>query len=173
MYFASIWKLPVIFLCENNQYTEWTPTAQLTAGTIADRGRAMGVPGEQIDGNDVLVVHATAAAAVRRARAGEGPTLIECMTYRHEGHNQGEEVFTGNYRSADEIARWREADPIDRFIEHLVSQRLATSGEVELIDAEEQAGVDEAVAFAEASPYPDPEEALMHLFTGEADGVPA
>jgi pyruvate dehydrogenase E1 component alpha subunit len=173
MNIASIWKLPVIFLCENNQYTEWTPTKQLTAGTIADRGAAMNVPGVQVDGNDVLVVHEAASAAVRRARAGEGPTLIECMTYRHEGHNQGEEVFAGNYRGEDEVATWRAADPIDRFVEHLVSQGIATADDVAAIDDEERAGVDDAVAFAEASPYPDPEEALMHLFAGETREVPA
>jgi acetoin:2,6-dichlorophenolindophenol oxidoreductase subunit alpha len=173
MNLASIWKLPVIFLCENNQYTEWTPTKQLTAGTIAERGLAMEVPGVQIDGNDVLAVRDTAAVAVRRARAGDGPSLIECMTYRHEGHNQGEEVFTGNYRSKDEIATWRAADPIERFAEHLVSQGLATAADMDEIDAEERAGVDEAVAFAEASPDPDPEEALLHLFADEPKGVSA
>jgi acetoin:2,6-dichlorophenolindophenol oxidoreductase subunit alpha len=173
MNLASIWKLPVIFLCENNQYTEWTPTTQLTAGTIAERGLAMEVPGVQIDGNDVLAVHEAASEAVLRARAGDGPTLIECMTYRHEGHNQGEEVFTGNYRNEDEIATWRKADPIDRFAEHLVSRGIAADADLTTIDAEERAGVDEAVAFAEASPYPDPDEALMHLFTTEPGGVPA
>lgn len=173
MNLASLWKLPVIFVCENNGYTEWTPTEQLTAGTIAERGTAMGVPGEQIDGNDVLVVREAATRAVLRARAGEGPTLIECRTYRHHGHNQGEEAFTGNYRDADEIARWRAADPIKRFAERLVTAAHATEAELAGIDGEELARVEDAVAFAEASPYPDPEEALMHLFADEREEASA
>jgi pyruvate dehydrogenase E1 component alpha subunit len=171
MNLASLWKLPVIFLCENNQYTEWTPTTKLTAGTIADRGLAMGVPGEQIDGNDVMAVNEAAERAVARARAGEGPTLIECMTYRHHGHNQGEEVFTGNYRAENEIARWLDTDPIDAFSAHL--EGIGVERDViDRIDAEEQARVDEAVAYAEASPYPDPEEALLHLFSDRETEVP-
>jgi pyruvate dehydrogenase E1 component alpha subunit len=162
----------VIFLCENNHYSEWTPTTKLTAGTIADRGLAMGVPGEQIDGNDVLAVNEAAARAVARARVGEGPTLIECMTYRHHGHNQGEEVFTGDYRAEDEMARWRDADPIDAFSAHLAGTGVGRDV-IEHIDAEERTRVDEAVAYAEASPYPDPEEALMHLFSDRAKQVPA
>jgi TPP-dependent pyruvate/acetoin dehydrogenase alpha subunit len=167
MNLASIWHLPVIFLCENNGYTEWTPTEQLTAGKIADRGAAMGVPGEQIDGNDVLAVREAAMRAVARARAGEGPTLIECITYRHHGHNQGEEAFTGDYREAEEIARWRANDPLERFMERLAAAGTATEQDIAAIDSEEQARVDEAVEFAEASPYPDPEEALMHLFADD------
>ena len=164
MNLASLWKLPVIFLCENNQYTEWTRTAKLTAGNIFERGEAMGVPGEQIDGNDVLVVREVAERAVARARAGEGPTLIECMTYRHHGHNQGEEAFTGNYRAEDELAFWRERDPIEGLIAHLEATGVAKDA-IDAIDQQEQERVDEAQLFAEQSPYPDPEEALMHQFS--------
>jgi pyruvate dehydrogenase E1 component alpha subunit len=173
MNLASIWKLPVIFLCENNGYTEWTPTEQLTAGQIADRGIAMGVPGEQLDGNDVIAVREAATRAVARARGGEGPTLIECRTYRHHGHNQGEEAFTGNYRDEDEIARWRANDPIDRYMERLTASGVATKDEMAAMDLEEQARVEEGVEFAEASPYPDPEEALMHLFADDVEAVQA
>lgn len=171
MNLASIWRLPVIFLCENNGYTEWTPTEQLTAGKIADRGEAMGVPGEQIDGNDVMVVREAAARAVARARIGEGPTLIECRTYRHHGHNQGEEAFTGNYREEEEIARWRANDPLQKLMERLVTAGSATEHEMGAMDLEEQTRVGEAVDFAEASPYPDPEEALMHLFADDLNVV--
>ena len=95
---SAVWRLPVIFCCENNQYTEWTPTAAITAGRIADRAAPFGIPGEQIDGNDVLAVHEAIGRAVARGRAGEGPSFVECMTYRHHGHNEGEEAFSGKYR---------------------------------------------------------------------------
>jgi TPP-dependent pyruvate/acetoin dehydrogenase alpha subunit len=173
MNLASIWRLPVIFLCENNGYTEWTPTEQLTAGKIADRGEAMGVPGEQIDGNDVIAMREAATRAIKRARSGEGPTLIECSTYRHHGHNQGEEAFTGNYREEDEIARWRANDPIKRYVERLAASGVATEEEMAAVDLEERARVGEAVEFAEASSYPDPEEALMHLFADDLKAVRA
>jgi len=164
MNLAAIWKLPVIFCCENNGYTEWTPTEKLTAGRIADRGRALGIPGEQVDGNDVLAVREAARRAVARGRAGEGPTLIEAVTYRWHGHNEGEEAFAGEYRPQDEIALWKGKDPIGAFAKHLVSEGLVQEAALERIDAEEAATVREALAFAEASAVPDPDEALEHLF---------
>ena len=171
MNLAAIWKLPVIFLCENNGYSEWTPTSELTAGVIAERSHAFGIPGVQIDGNDVLAVRDAAREAVARARAGDGPSLIECLSYRHHGHSQGEEVFTGDYRGQRERESWLERDPIARFSAHLLASGTATQAEIDAIDAEEGARIEEAVAFAEASPYPDPEEALLHLFSPTRGGA--
>lgn len=168
MNLAAIWSLPVIFCCENNGYTEWTPTEKLTAGRIADRGRALGIPGEQVDGNDVLAMREAVDRAVARGRAGEGPTLIEAVTYRWHGHNEGEEAFSGDYRPEDEIALWKGKDPIAAFHKHLVSEGLAEESELERVDADETAGIEAALAFAEASPLPDPEEALEHLFATSA-----
>jgi TPP-dependent pyruvate/acetoin dehydrogenase alpha subunit len=167
MNLAAIWKLPVIFMCENNGYTEWTPTEKLTAGQIADRGRAFGIPSVQVDGNDVVAVHNAVAEAVERGRKGEGPTLIEARTYRWHGHNEGEEAFSGPYRSKDEIDDWKGKDPIAAFSARLVEWGVCTQEEIDAVDAEETERVKESVKFAEASPFPDPEEALMHLFYDE------
>ena len=105
MNLAAIWKLPVIFICENNGYTEWMRTEDITAGQINNRAESMEIPNSQIDGNDVLLVRKTVAQAVKRARAGEGPSMIEMKTYRWYGHNEGEEAFSGKYRPADELKR--------------------------------------------------------------------
>lgn len=167
MNLAAIWKLPVVFVCENNQYTEWTPTTKLTAGRIADRSAPFGIPGEQLDGNDVLAVREAASRGVARGRAGKGPTLIEAVTYRWHGHNEGEEVFSGKYRPDDEVAEWKALDPIARFRERLEEWGVLEPDGYEAIDGDERKRVDAAVAFAEKSPFPDPEEAL-ELFPVDA-----
>jgi TPP-dependent pyruvate/acetoin dehydrogenase alpha subunit len=163
MNLAAIWRLPVVFVCENNGYTEWTPTERLTAGKISRRSVPFGVPGLEVDGNDVLSVHAAARQAVRRARAGEGPTLIECRTYRWHGHNEGEEAFSGQYRPEAEQQEWRERDPITQLIGRLAARGVDTAV-IEQLDVAELAAVDQAVEFAERSPFPDPEDALADLF---------
>ena len=164
MNLAAIWKLPVIFAVENNGYTEWTPTEKLTAGRIVDRAAPFGIPAVQVDGNDVLAVRAAAEQAVARGRAGEGPTLIECLTYRWHGHNEGEETFAGNYRPQEEQDSWRAREPIAAYTRHLVATGTCSQDDVDRIDAEEVARVDEALAFAEQSPFPDPSEALEDVF---------
>jgi TPP-dependent pyruvate/acetoin dehydrogenase alpha subunit len=167
MNLAAVWKLPVVFMCENNGYTEWTPTEKLTAGRIADRGKPFGIPSVQVDGNDVLAVHEAVAEAVERARAGGGPSLIEAKTYRWHGHNEGEEAFSGAYRPKDEIAEWKGRDPIPAFTARLVEWGVLSPEAAGEVDAEEVQRVEVAVEFAEESPFPDPEEALMHLFYRE------
>jgi acetoin:2,6-dichlorophenolindophenol oxidoreductase subunit alpha len=167
MNLAAIWKLPVVFMCENNGYTEWTPTEKLTAGRIADRAKPFGIPSAQVDGNDVLAVHDAVAEAVERARAGGGPSLIEARTYRWHGHNEGEEAFSGPYRPKDEIEAWKGKDPIPAYAARLVEWGVLTQEDVVRVDAEETQRVDDAVEFAQQSPLPDPEEALMHLYFEE------
>jgi pyruvate dehydrogenase E1 component alpha subunit len=164
MNLARIWDLPVIFVCENNGYTEWTATEKLTAGRIADRGSPFGIPGVQVDGNDVAAVHAATREAVARARAGQGPSLIEARTYRWHGHNEGEEAFAGAYRPEEEQRHWREREPIAAYARRLIDAGVIDQAEWDRIDAEESAAVDESVRYAEASPFPDAEEALAHLF---------
>ena len=171
MNLAAIWKLPVIFVCENNGYTEWTATEELTAGRIVDRGTPMGIPGEQIDGNDVIAMREATERAVARARAGEGPTLIEAKTYRWNGHNEGEEVFAGEYRPKDEQASWKERDPILAYGNRLMAGGMLSQPEWDAIDAEEIARVDAAVVFADNSPFPDADEALEHLFSSDSQGA--
>jgi TPP-dependent pyruvate/acetoin dehydrogenase alpha subunit len=168
MNLAAIWRLPVIFVCENNQYTEWTTTSKLTSGRIADRGRALGVPGELLEGNDVLAVRESIRKAVERAREGEGPSLIEALTYRWHGHNEGEEAFSGAYRPADEIAEWKSRDPIEQFRMTLRESGILDDQGFAQVDKAEVDRVEEALAFAEAAEFPDPEEALDHLFPGDA-----
>lgn len=163
MNLAAIWKLPVVFVCENNGYTEWTPTGKLTAGAISDRGRPFGIPGVAVDGNDALAVRAAAEEAVARARRGDGPSLIEATTYRWHGHNEGEEAFAGDYRPQSEQDHWRALEPIARLRDHLARAGVAAD-RLDAVDAEEARRVEDAVAFAEASPFPDADEAVEHLF---------
>ena len=164
MNLAAIWKLPVIFVCENNGYSEWTPTEKLTAGRIADRGLPMGIPGVQVDGNDVEAVYHATRKAVERARAGEGPSVIEAKTYRWHGHNEGEEAFAGDYRPSEEQQHWRSIEPVARYAQVLAEQGVVDKVEFDAIDQEETAGVEASVEFALASPFPDPEEALQDVF---------
>lgn len=171
MNLAKIWQLPVIFVCENNGYTEWTPTEKLTAGRIADRGTPMGIPGTQVDGNDVLAVRDVVTQAVARARAGEGPSLIEAHTYRWHGHNEGEEAFAGAYRPEEEQQQWRAREPIAAYATRLIADGLLTQATWDAIDADEIAGIDAAVDFGKQSPFPDPEEALEHLYAPLPSGA--
>ena len=170
MNLAAVWKLPVIFVCENNGYSEWSPTETVTAGRIADRGTPMGIPGVQIDGNDVEAVRIATETAVARARAGEGPSLIEARTYRWHGHNEGEEAFAGNYRPQAEQDEWRAREPIAPYAEKLIAGGVIDQAEWDAIDAEETEAVEASVTFAENSPFPDPEEALQHLFAATENG---
>ncbi len=165
MNLAAIWRLPVIFVCENNQYTEWTATTKLTAGSIGERGTPLGIPGQTVDGNDVVEVYRATEAAVARARNGQGPSLLETVTYRWHGHNEGEEAFSGRYRPDEEIAEWKAKDPIAGFCGHLLEERVLDDPGLALIAEQERELIEEALAFAEASPEPDPEEALAHVFS--------
>jgi acetoin:2,6-dichlorophenolindophenol oxidoreductase subunit alpha len=161
---SSIWKLPVIFLCENNQYTEWMRTEVITAGRIADRAHPFLVPGVEADGNNVLAVRSAVAQAVERARAGEGPTLIEAVTYRHLAHNEGEEAFSGIYRPAEELAAWKARDPIPSFRAHLERELGVAASELDELEVQELRRIDQAVEFAQSSPFPDAAEALDDLY---------
>ena len=155
MNLASLWHLPVIFVCENNTYAEWTESVRLAAGSsIADRAVPFGIPAVEVDGNDVLAVRDVALAAVGRARHGRGPTLIEAHTHYFGGHFEGEEVFSGNYRSDIDIDAWRARDPITRLEQQLLGAGLAQPGDLEAIDEEERSGVEGAFRFALESPPP-------------------
>jgi pyruvate dehydrogenase E1 component alpha subunit len=164
MNLCAIWSLPVVFLCENNHYTEWMRTEDITAGEIADRSKAFGIPGAQVDGNDVLAVREEAQRAVDRARAGEGPSLIEAETYRHHGHNEGEEVFSGPYRPQDEIDEWVVRDPLVLFRDQLVERGAAPAERFEEIEERERALIEDAYEYAEGSPLPKPESVHDDLY---------
>lgn len=160
---ASIWNLPVLFVCENNLYAMGThQTIVMTIENIADRAAAYGIPGVVADGNDVLAVYEAAHEAVDRARKGEGPTLIECKTYRHKGHSRFDPA---TYRPKEEVEKWMKRDPIAQFKARLIEMKTLTEEEVNKIEQEVTATVDDAVKFAVESPHPAPEEALENVFT--------
>lgn len=164
MNMSGVWNLPVIFLCENNQYALSTPAHTVTSGVIADRAHGFGIPGVRVeDGQDILKVYEAVSTAVDRARRGEGPTLIEVVTYRYNEHSEGLRLGT-DYRPADEREEWLKKDPIVLFREHLIS--LGHSAEqMDALEAEVLAEVDAAVEFSENSPWPDPSVGFDDLYT--------
>ncbi len=154
---ASIWKLPVLFVCENNGFATEVPFRYAAGNpSVAGRGAAYGMPGVEVDGNDVLAVRAAAAGAVRRARAGEGPTLLECKTYRTRPHAEGMGDF--GYRTREEVEAWKAKCPIQRL------RAALDAAACDAIDAEVQAEVEKAHATAEAAPWPDPATAATHVY---------
>jgi TPP-dependent pyruvate/acetoin dehydrogenase alpha subunit len=159
---AALWKLPVIFVCENNRWASSTAHALSTAGgSIAARAAGYGIPGEAVDGNDVLAVYDAVARAVERARRGEGPSLVEAHTIRWVGHFEGDAQA---YRSRDEVAEGRQRDPIARLEGMLLERRLLDAAHVARIRASVATEIEDAVAHAEASPLPRGEDALTDLF---------
>ena len=160
---AAGWQLPVLYVCENNLYAANTPAAQtVSTGHVAGRAAGYGIPGVTVDGNDVLAVYDAAATAVARARAGEGPTLIECKTYRHRGHTERSD--TDDRRPADEVEEWKIRDPIEQFEVRLRQEGHLGDGDRELMDAEVHGQIEDAVDFARSSPFPDLQAALEDVF---------
>jgi len=165
---AGLWKLPVIFFCENNLYGEGTPQhKQAPISDLAQRAASYGFPGVIVDGNDVLAVYEAASEAVTRARRGEGPTFIEGKTYRYRGHYEGDPMI---YRSKDEMEDWKQRDPITRWRERLIVEYDVRPEELDDVDAQVQRQLDEAVAFAIASPPPPLEAALSGVYGDTHDG---
>ena len=165
MNLAGVWQLPVVFLCENNQYALSTPAHTVTSGVIADRAAGFGMPGVRVeDGQDVLAVHDAVHTAVERARRGEGPSLVEVVTYRYNEHSEGLRLAT-DYRDAEERAAWLARDPILLFGRRLVEDGVATQEQLDQLEAEVLAEVDEAVRFTDESPYPDPSVAFQDVYT--------
>ncbi|MEA4855027.1 MAG: thiamine pyrophosphate-dependent dehydrogenase E1 component subunit alpha [Solidesulfovibrio sp.] len=159
---ASAWKLPLVFVNENNGYGISCPQCKSMAVTdIADRAAAYDMPGVVVDGNDVLAVYEAVTEAVKRARRGEGPSLVECKTYRWRGHFEGDAC---TYRCVEELNDWLAKDPIPRFATKLVEAGIASQDELEAISVGIKADVEAAVAYAEASPYPDAAELLDDVY---------
>lgn len=162
MNLASVWKLPVIFVCENNLYAESTPwTYHGATKSFADRATAYNIPGVLVDGTDVFAVYEAAGEAVARARRGEGPTLIEARAFRYYGHFQGDAT---TYRTEEEVASYRARDPIAQFRKRVLERGLLSEDELAEIDAKVTRAIDEAVRYAEESPYPLPEECLTDVY---------
>ncbi|GAC1358537.1 MAG: thiamine pyrophosphate-dependent dehydrogenase E1 component subunit alpha [Herpetosiphon sp.] len=151
---ASLWRLPIIFVCENNHYAMSLPVAMGVPTTdISDRAAAYGIPGLTVDGNDLPAVYQASAAAVDRARSGQGPTLIESKTYRWRGHSKSDRNL---YRTQDEIQLWKERDPIIRFRSQLIDQGVLDEARAEAISSAAKDAINAGVAFAEQSPEADP-----------------
>ncbi|HEY9825592.1 MAG TPA: pyruvate dehydrogenase (acetyl-transferring) E1 component subunit alpha [Stenomitos sp.] len=159
---AALWKLPILFVVENNKWAIGMAHERASSKTeIYQKASVFGMPGVEVDGMDVLAVHAVAQEAVRRARAGEGPTLIECLTYRFRGHSLAD---PDELRPKDEKDEWFARDPLKKFEAHLLEQKLASADDLKSIQQTIQAVVDEAVEFAEQSPEPDPSELHHYIF---------
>jgi acetoin:2,6-dichlorophenolindophenol oxidoreductase subunit alpha len=159
---AAAWKVPVVFVIENNLYGEYTPMRDTTPlDDLAERARAYAIPGQVVDGQDVEVVHAAASEAVARARAGEGPTLLEMKTYRFRGHSRTDPA---KYRPAGELERWKERDPLTLLGDRLVAGGLASAEQLDQLRAEVQQQIDELAAKAAEAPHPTLEETRAYVY---------
>jgi len=155
---AAVWNLPVVYVCENNRYAVSTPVQrQMRIASVADRAAAYGFPGVSVDGNDPLAVYEAAREAVERARCGGGPTLLECRTYRWMGHYIGDPA---NYRPAEEVAWWKQRDPLVLFEQRLAEQEVLSGGEIQQVHDQVREELEAAIEFARRSPAPAPEDAL-------------
>ncbi len=164
MNMAALWKLPVIYVCENNLYTEYTPIGETAAGEISARPKAFGIHTEEVDGQDVMVVYAAAQRLVERARRGKGPSFLLCNTYRYYGHHVGD-IQRAYYRSKEEEQEWRtHRDPLKLLSERLIAQQVVKAGVFEEIEQQVRAEIAAGVEFALNAPYPDPDEVDQHVY---------
>jgi pyruvate dehydrogenase E1 component alpha subunit len=160
--FAGVQRLPVLFICENNQYAYSVPVEKSMAiDDVADRAQSYGFDGVAINGNDVLAVYQATQGALARARNGDGPTLIECKTYRWHGHSEHDKAF---YRTTEELAMWKSRDPIPTFTAYLKGLHALTDEQIKEIEARVTATIDDAVEFAMNAPDPTPEDAITDLY---------
>ena len=160
---AAIWDLPVVFIAENNGYAESTPsTYHCSVENIADRAAAYNMPGVTVDGNDIFAVHEAAGEAIARARGGQGPTLLECKTYRFNGHFEGD---AQTYKVPEENEKYRTTlDPIKLFRENVLARNAVAENELQTVDERVQSAIDAAVAFAEDSPFPKTQETFTDVY---------
>lgn len=161
---AGIWKLPTIFVCENNEFATEVPFAYAAGNpSVSSRAAAYGLPGIEVDGNDVIAVYHAGQQAIARARAGDGATLIECKTYRTRSHAEGMGDFT--YRSREAVEQWKARCPIARLRRFLVTEQIVEANELDAVDRDVADEVDAAHQFSEASPFPDPATATRHVYS--------
>ena len=166
---ASIWKLPVVFVCENNLYGISMSQARHQAiQDVADRAVSYNIPGIVVDGNDVFAVYEAVVEAVARARSGQGPTLIECKTYRHKGHFEGDPT---TYRASEEVQEWMAKDPLPRIVAYLLDNDIVTEEELKKIDDEIVNEIADAIKFAEDSPVPSLESIVQDIYTDIVEEV--
>lgn len=159
---ASLWKLPIVYCCENNSWSQFSPQTLTTKVLdVANRASAYAIPGVTVDGDNVLAVYEAAEAAIGRARKGDGPTLLECKTHRWYGHFVGD---AQKYRTEEDLEECRQSDPIAKFAARLIEEKVLTPDEVEEARQKTQAEIDEAVKFAEESPLPEADELLAGVY---------
>ncbi|MFW6001157.1 MAG: thiamine pyrophosphate-dependent dehydrogenase E1 component subunit alpha [Halanaerobium sp.] len=169
---ASVWNLPVVFVCENNMYGISMPQYRADGRKgqnikdVSDRAVAYGISGVTVDGNDVMAVREAVVEAVKKARAGGGPSLVECKTYRHRGHFEGDPTV---YRSDDEVEQWKKKDPIDRFVKVLKDQEMLDDEGYQELRDKVRGQIDEALQFAQDSPEPDVSEVTTDVYYGGAE----
>lgn len=164
MNMASLWKLPVIYVCENNLYNEYTHYRETTAGEFTTRAEAFGILSESVDGQDIELVHTAALRLVERARQGKGPAFLTCNTYRFHGHHVGD-IDRSYYRSKKEEEEWKnKRDPIELLAGRLIARKIADAKRLEEIEAELRREIEDAVRFALNAPYPDPGEVGQHVY---------
>ncbi|MFN8521741.1 MAG: thiamine pyrophosphate-dependent dehydrogenase E1 component subunit alpha [Chloroflexota bacterium] len=162
MNLASIWKLPIVFVCENNLFAESTPWFyHCAAKDIAERGAAYNMPGLLVDGTDVFAVHEATGEAIARARRGDGPSLIEARAFRYYGHFQGDAV---TYRTEEELAEYRRRDPLSQFRKRVVERGLVGAEDLDLVDARSRDAVEQAVRDARADPYPTADQLMTDVY---------
>ena len=166
---ASIWKLPIVFVCENNHYgISMSQDRHQAIKDIADRGAAYNIPGVAVDGNDPLAVYEAAEEAVARARAGKGPTLIECKTYRQHGHFEGD---PGTYKPKEEQAAWMAKDPMPRYAKFLEDNGVMSAEEIKKVDDSVAGEISDAIAFADAQPFAPLESAVVDVYSDIVEEV--
>ncbi len=169
---ASVWNLPVVFVCENNMYAISMPQYRADGRKgqnikdVSDRAVAYGISGVTVDGNDVMAVREAVVEAVKKARSGGGPSLVECKTYRHRGHFEGDPTV---YRSDEELEQWKKKDPIDRFKKVLEDQEILDDEGFNELRDKVKGQIDEALQFAQDSPEPDPSEVTTDVYYGGAE----
>ncbi|MCL5104758.1 MAG: thiamine pyrophosphate-dependent dehydrogenase E1 component subunit alpha [Armatimonadetes bacterium] len=163
---AAIWDLPIVYVCENNLYGASTHVSRVTrVEHIADRAASYGIPGVVVDGMDVVAVYEVTVEAAERARAGKGPTLIECETYRFVGHSRTDPML---YRPKEEMEAWKRRDSIQKLKGYVLDKGIATVDEIDRIESEVETEIEEAIDFARKSPHPLPEDCMKHVFVEEA-----
>jgi pyruvate dehydrogenase E1 component alpha subunit len=169
---ASVWNLPVVFVCENNMYAISMPQYRADGRKgqnikdVSDRAVAYGISGVTVDGNDVMAVREAVVEAVKKARAGGGPSLVECKTYRHRGHFEGDPTV---YRSDEELEQWKKKDPIDRFVKVLKDQEIMDDDSYKELRDKVRGQIDEALQFSQDSPEPDISEVTTDVYYGGAE----
>ena len=165
---STLWDLPVIFFCEHNTWSEFSPSHTVTAGELTDRARAFNIPATTVDGNDVIAVWEAMAPAIERARKGEGPSFIEAKTYRTYGHNESEKIWlSSEYRTEEEVEEWRKKDPIQRFSQYLIDNDICSQADIDAIHDDITTIVSEAEKFAQSGEPPAPEVVQELMFVGQ------